>query len=112
MMPAYPSEISVDELAHLLEGGIHLIDVRQLDEYQSGHVAGAVHITLQEIPNRVEECVSADGSPTYLICKVGGRSAQACEYLAGQSLNVVNIAGGTLAWLDSGRDVVEGDNPT
>jgi len=111
-MPAYPSEISVDELANLLDSGILLIDVRQLDEYQSGHVTGAVHIALQEIPSRVEECVSADGKPTYLICKVGGRSAQACEYLAGQSLNVVNIAGGTLAWLDSGRDVVEGDYPT
>ena len=110
-MPS-PSEISVDELANLLGNGILLIDVRQLDEYQSGHVAGAVHITLQEIPKRVEECVSADGSPTYFICKVGGRSAQACEYLTGQSLNVVNIAGGTLAWLDSGRDVVEGDYPT
>ena len=111
-MPSNPSEISVDELTNLLESGILLIDVRQLDEYRSGHVTGAVHIALQEIPNRVQECVSADGSPTYLICKVGGRSAQACEYLAGQSLNVVNIAGGTLAWLDSGRDVVEGDNPT
>ena len=111
-MPAYPSEISVDDLANFLENGILLIDVRQLDEYQSGHVAGAVHIALQEIPDRVEECVSADGSPTYFICKVGGRSAQACEYLAGESLNVVNIAGGTLAWLHSGRDVVLGDNPT
>lgn len=111
-MPAYYSEISIDELSHVLANGILLIDVRQLDEYQSGHVAGAVHITLQEIPNRVEECVSADGSPTYFICKVGGRSAQACEYLAEQSLNVVNIAGGTLAWLHSGRDVVEGDKPT
>ncbi len=111
-MPAYPSEISVDDLANLLENEILLIDVRQLNEYQSGHVAGAVHIALQEIPNRVEECVSADGSPTYFICKVGGRSAQACEYLAGESLNVVNIAGGTLAWLHSGRDVVLGDNPT
>lgn len=111
-MPAYPSEISVDDLANLLENEILLIDVRQLNEYQSGHVAGAVHIALQEIPDRVEECVSADGSPTYFICKVGGRSAQACEYLAGESLNVVNIAGGTLAWLHSGRDVVLGDNPT
>ena len=111
-MPAYPSEISVDDLANLLENGILLIDVRQLDEYQSGHVTGAVHIALQEIPDRVEECVSADGSPTYFICKVGGRRAQACEYLAGESLNVVNIAGGTLAWLHSGRDVVLGDNPT
>ena len=111
-MPAYPSEISVDDLANLLENEILLIDVRQLDEYQSGHVAGAVHIALHEIPDRVEECVSADGSPTYFICKVGGRSAQACEYLAGESLNVVNIAGGTLAWLHSGRDVVLGDNPT
>ena len=111
-MPAYPSEISVDDLANLLENGILLIDVRQLDEYQSGHVAGAVHKALQEIPDRFEECVSADGSPTYFICKVGGRSAQACEYLAGESLNVVNIAGGTLAWLHSGRDVVLGDNPT
>jgi rhodanese-related sulfurtransferase len=51
------------------------------------------------------------GSPTYVVCKSGGRSMRACEFLAEQGLDVVNVAGGTMAWIASGRDVVEGDRP-
>jgi hypothetical protein len=40
---------------------------------------------------------------------------RACEFLAAQGvegLDVVNVAGGTSAWIASGRDVVEGDQPS
>jgi rhodanese-related sulfurtransferase len=46
-----------------------------------------------------------------MICKVGGRSANACAHLAGLGFDVVNVSGGTMAWLMSGRDVVEGSQP-
>jgi rhodanese-related sulfurtransferase len=36
---------------------------------------------------------------------------RACEFLAEQGLDVVNVAGGTLAWIDGGRDVVTGSSP-
>ncbi len=37
-------------------------------------------------------------SPTYVICHAGGRSAHACEFLGAQGRDVVNVAGGMLAW--------------
>jgi len=46
-----------------------------------------------------------------VICKVGGRSASACDYLAQKAVNVINIAGGTMAWIMQGHDVVEGSQP-
>jgi rhodanese-related sulfurtransferase len=49
--------------------------------------------------------------PTYVICRSGARSMRACELVAAEGVDAVNVAGGTLAWIDSGRDVVEGDQP-
>ncbi|MCU1365379.1 MAG: hypothetical protein JWN39_1018 [Ilumatobacteraceae bacterium] len=108
------SEISIDELAAQLESidgtSARLIDVREVDEYRSGHVPGAKLVVLGTVPDNVD-AFRGDG-PTYVICKSGGRSMRACELLSDQGLDVINIAGGTMAWTMSGRDVVEGDSPT
>jgi rhodanese-related sulfurtransferase len=40
-----------------------------------------------------------------VICRSGGRSLRACEFLAEQGVEAVNVAGGTLAWQLSGREV-------
>ena len=42
---------------------------------------------------------------TYVICRSGGRSLRACEFVADRGVEVVNVAGGTLAWQLSGRTV-------
>jgi rhodanese-related sulfurtransferase len=47
-----------------------------------------------------------------VICRSGGRSLRACEFLADQGLEAINVAGGTMAWITSGRDFVAGDQPT
>jgi rhodanese-related sulfurtransferase len=104
-------EISVQEFSEQFTEEIFLIDVREIDEYLSGHVPGAIHIPLNEVPNRVEEFRNPNGGPTFVICKVGGRSASACDFLANQSLSVINIAGGTMGWIMQGNDVVEGSQP-
>jgi len=96
------TEIDVDELAARLDGGARLIDVRQPDEYTSGHIPGAVLVPLAEVPNRLEAF-----SPTetnYLVCRSGARSMRAAELLSARGFDVINVAGGTLAWQDSGRD--------
>lgn len=104
-------EISVDDLESLIAGGARVIDVREPDEYAAGHVPGARLVPLGEVPTRVAECVEGGGT-TYLICRSGARSANACQHLAGLGHDVVNVAGGTMAWIMSGRSVVEGDSPT
>lgn len=110
-MVAVP-EITVDELARQLADGAALVDVRQPEEYTSGHVPGAVLVPLATVPENLGLMTSADGKPVYLICRSGGRSANACVYLAEQGLDAVNVQGGMIAWVSSGRDVVEGIDPS
>src|SRR4051812_31601232 len=99
-------EIDVDELADRMSGGVVVVDVREPDEYQAGHVPGAVLVPLSDLAERVDDVPA--GQPVVVICKSGGRSMRACEYLTNFGRDVTNVAGGTLAWVRSGRDVVEG----
>ena len=103
-------EINVDELASRLEAGAFLLDVRQPDEYIEAHVPSALLVPLDEVPARVAE-LPADGE-ILVICRSGARSHRAAEFLIGQQLDAVNVAGGTLAWIESGRDIVVGTEPT
>lgn len=104
-------EISVDELAALMDddgpdGGARLVDVREPDEYESARVPGAILVPLATVPDHVD-AFRGEGT-TYVICRSGARSMRACEFLVEQGVDVANVAGGTLAWLDAGRDVVAG----
>jgi rhodanese-related sulfurtransferase len=101
------TEITVDELDERLADGARLIDVRQPDEFDEARVSGAVLVPLATVPDNVD-AFRSDG-PVYVICKTGARSARACEFLAAQGVEAVNVAGGTLAWIRSGRDYVSGN---
>lgn len=92
----------------LLEGAL-VVDVREFDEYVDGHVPGAVHVALGSVPQHI--AVFEGTGTTYVICKVGGRSLRACEFLAQQGIETVNVAGGTLDWVAGGRPVVTGSAP-
>ena len=102
-------EIDVDQLAARLAEGARLVDVREPDEYTGGHVPGAVLVPLGTVPEHLD-AFAGDG-PTYVICKTGGRSMRACEYVAANApgVEVVNVAGGTMAWIGSGRETAGGD---
>ncbi len=99
-------EITVDDLAERLAAGATLVDVREQVEYDEAHVGGAVLVPLATVPDNLD-AFRSDG-PTYVICKSGGRSMRACEFVARHGIEVVNVAGGTLAWLMSGREYVSG----
>ncbi len=100
-------EVTVDDLADRMAHGIRLIDVREPDEFAEARVPGAILVPLRSVPEQVE-AFRGDG-PAYVICRSGGRSMQACEFVAGQGVEAINVAGGTLAWIASGRDVSSGD---
>ncbi|MFK7918398.1 MAG: rhodanese-like domain-containing protein [Ilumatobacter sp.] len=91
-------EISVADL-HALGPDVVLIDVREDDEWADAHVPYATHVPLGTVPERLDQF---SGAPTYVICKVGGRSRGACDYAAAHGHHVVNVAGGMLAWLEAG----------
>ncbi|MDX8389371.1 MAG: rhodanese-like domain-containing protein [Mariprofundaceae bacterium] len=84
---------------------VSLFDVRELNEFQSGHVPGAKLIALNTVPTRVDEFPKQ--GDVFLICHSGGRSAQAADYLARQCghSNLINIEGGTMGWMQAGYPV-------
>ena len=101
--------VTIDRVPDPLPPGLPVLDVREPVEWQHGHIEGAVHIPLGELPQRLAE-VPAD--ETLVVCKVGGRSAQAVAWLAQQGYAAVNLDGGMLDWEAAGRPMVsETDQP-
>jgi len=80
-----------------------VVDVREREEYASGHVPGAVSLPLSTLPARAHELPR--DRPLYLICHLGVRSAHAARLLAPAAYDVFSVAGGTAAWEASGRQL-------
>lgn len=87
--------------------GLALLDVREPDEWAAGHAPEAVHIPLGELPGRVDELSDLpDDRPLYVVCRSGGRSAQAAAWLNANGWDAVNVAGGMKSWRTEGRPLV------
>ncbi|MCM3638484.1 rhodanese-like domain-containing protein [Sporosarcina luteola] len=91
-------EMTTTELQKQLENGetVNMIDVREEDEVEQGMIPGAIHIPLGEVPERLEELEKA--APYVLICRSGGRSGRAAEFLEAKGYDVTNMVGGMLDW--------------
>ena len=97
-------EITIDVLKLALANGAQLIDVREADEYVSGHVPDAQHVALGTVPESLE--IFRADVDVFVICQAGSRSLRACEYLHDQGItNVVNVIGGTSGWIALGNPV-------
>ncbi|MFB7472468.1 rhodanese-like domain-containing protein [Kitasatospora sp. NPDC056184] len=83
-----------------------LLDVREQDEWDAGHVEGALHIPIGEVVARIGELPD---EKLYVLCRVGGRSAQVVQYLVQNGRDAVNVDGGMFAWDGAGRPMVSGD---
>ncbi|GAA1151878.1 rhodanese-like domain-containing protein [Streptomyces hebeiensis] len=88
-----------------------VLDVREDDEWAAGHVEGALHIPMSDFAARFPEVTEAveGGRRAYVMCRVGGRSAQVTQYLVRQGIDAVNVDGGMLAWDGAGRPMVTDD---
>jgi rhodanese-related sulfurtransferase len=86
-----------------LPEGLAVLDVREPVEWRHGHIEGALHIPLRDLPGRLDEVPTGQ---TLVVCRVGGRSAQAAAYLLQQGRDVVNLDGGMLDWEAAGRALV------
>ena len=105
------TEIPVNELTTLVENGSLVVDVREPDEYESGHIPGAILVTLSTVLTNKSEFESDE--TVYVVCRSGGRSMQACEMLHDVGIsNVVNVAGGTMGWISLGNEIVTGEHPS
>ena len=88
--------------AHTLqtEGTAHILDVREDDEWDAGHIPGAVHIPLATLGGRMGEVTK--GRVWLVICRSGSRSSRAAEVLRASGIDARNVAGGVRAWAQAG----------
>lgn len=82
---------------------IQLVDVRYANEWQVGHIEGAVNIPEDDLADRVEELDPS--RPVVTVCRAGTRSDEAAEWLRGQGFEAENLDGGMLAWKWAGLPV-------
>jgi rhodanese-related sulfurtransferase len=94
------SEVTPHEAEGLIRSGALLLDVRENDEWDAGHVSGAVHIPLGQLVERVDEM--PDDRQVVVICRSGARSARAAAFLASSGFDAINLAGGMHAWAAAG----------
>lgn len=101
--------IGVDEAKRRLHAGkAVLVDVREPDEWQAGHIAEATHIPLGTIAARSSTLPT--NREILLICRTGNRSALAQERLAQAGVtNVTNVEGGMIAWVEQGYPITTGE---
>lgn len=81
-----------------------ILDVREDYEWVAGHVEGAIHIPMDQIPARLDE-LDPDVD-LFVICRTGGRSMRAAHWLTAQGYSATNVAGGMDMWFESGRPMV------
>jgi rhodanese-related sulfurtransferase len=75
-----------------------VLDVRTPGEYASAHIPGAKLLPIDEIESRFHE-LPANAERIVVHCEAGGRSAAACDFLAGKGFtNLYNMVGGMHAW--------------
>lgn len=96
--------VDVVEAVALLTAGALLLDVREIEEFESGRAPAALHIPLSELPDRL-----AALSKNQLIicaCRSGGRSSRAGQFLLEEGFDAVNLEGGMLAWASGGESLI------
>ena len=77
------------EIKEYLENGAVVLDVRTQPEWDEGHSEGAKHVVLNLIPLKLDE-IKALNKPIIAVCKSGGRSGQAAQFLTNNGVDVIN----------------------
>jgi phage shock protein E len=77
------------EIKEYLDKEAIVLDVRTLEEWNEGHVEGAKHIVLTVVPSEIEQ-IKSWGKPIIAVCRSGGRSGQAAQFLTQNGIDVIN----------------------
>ncbi|MGH9929729.1 MAG: MBL fold metallo-hydrolase, partial [Pyrinomonadaceae bacterium] len=101
-------QITVDELKELTlrQAPLQIVDVRRSPEYQSGHVPHAIHAPLFSLQQTLASLGLERNRPTAVLCAGGYRSSAASSILQQHGFsNLLNVTGGTSAWITAGYQV-------
>ncbi|WP_068776249.1 rhodanese-like domain-containing protein [Paenibacillus sp. FJAT-26967] len=92
------NEILPDDVKRKLENGeiLHIVDVREDEEWESGHIRGAKHLPLGSLEQRHGEL--GKGQEIIVVCRSGNRSGMACGLLDSLGYHVTNMPGGMMEW--------------
>lgn len=92
-------EVSAEEAKKLIGQGYLVLDIRDLDEFEQGHIDHAVHVSRGRLESQINALIPNKETPIVCHCAGGGRGALATDTLQvmGYS-NVVNLAGGLKAF--------------
>ncbi len=101
--------VNVEDLAHRITAGKvgTLVDVREKGEMEQGTIAGAINLPYREM--RTCETVPSLVEPVAVFCNSGNRSSVAASLLERLGLSVMNVAGGTTAWMEAGLTLAQPD---
>lgn len=91
--------ITADEAKKMMDaGGVTIVDVRTLEEYQEAHVTGAVNVPVENIAEEAWEALPDKEAALIVYCRSGVRSKQASDKLTGLGYQNVNDMGGIIDW--------------
>jgi rhodanese-related sulfurtransferase len=104
-------ETDIDTVRRRLEDGdaVRLIDVREDEEWQKGHIPGAIHIGKGVIERDIEKTIPETSAAIVLYCGGGYRSVLAADTLQRMGYtNVESMMGGYRGWIAEGNPVDSG----
>ena len=104
------NEVALVDATRAIQNADLLLDVREADEYTSGHIPGAIHIPrgLLEFKLSNDPNLSSRGLKIVLYCKNSGRAALASKSLHEMGyVNIQSIAGGFDAWAQAGNPIAK-----
>lgn len=93
--------IDVDAAA---DADVVVLDVREQDEWDAGHIEGALHLPMSQLVDRAAEVPS--DRRIVCVCRSGNRSARVTAWLIANGVDAMNLDGGMLRWAASGRPAV------
>ena len=96
-------EIDIEQAAKAVDGGEAFIDVREPGEFREGHIPGAVNVPMSRLASRLDDLDRT--RRVHVVCASGGRSSAMTGVLIAAGFDAVNVAGGTSAWIRSGRPI-------
>lgn len=105
-------EVSMAQFVRAHAAGAAVIDVGDVEEYDRGHVPGAISLPLGDLSRDLSaaRCQIRRDTPLYVVCAAGNRSLIATGMLIHAGYDAYSVRGGTKEWVRAGLAVMGGDH--